>query len=103
MRQRKRGKRHYKTLAFLVPSLFLLSGCRDSQPPQLSVICIGDGFGGADCVDSSGNKVYKSPSQLLNYWMTTQGDEANFAGWCYDTNSSAAQARMAEIQEQAQE
>lgn len=82
--------------------LFLFS-CRESSPPQLSIICLGDGFGGADCVDSSGNKVYKSPSQLLNYWMTTEADEQNFSSWCYGGDAPAAAAvkiGMSDIKDQ---
>lgn len=91
----------HKPGKLLFPVLLLvLSSCRSSQPPALSIVCIGDGFGGADCVDSGGNKVYKPPSQLVNYWMTTEVDEQNFTTWCYGSNSSTAvQAGMQNIKE----
>lgn len=73
------------SLLFL--ALAFLSGCRTSQPPKLSVICIGDGYGGANCADSAGNKVYKKPSELVNFWMTTENDEQNFAQWCYGSST----------------
>lgn len=80
---------------------FLLSSCRTSKPPALSIICLGDGVGGADCVDSVGNKIYKKPSELLNYWMTTEVDEQNFASWCYGGGSGGAvKAGMESIKNQ---
>jgi hypothetical protein len=82
---------------FLVAlGLLALSACRDSVPPKIEV-CIGDGFGGADCVEADGSKLYKSPSALENYWMTSQPDEANFASWCYDTTPAVAKIGMEKI------
>ena len=63
-----------------------LASCRHSQPPEISIICILDGFGGGDCVNSIGEKIYRAPSEMTNFWATTQGDMANFSSWCYDTN-----------------
>ena len=91
----KRGK---LLLALLV--LLLVSSCRDSSPPKIEV-CILDGFGGGDCVEADGSQLYRAPSQMLNYWATSQPDMQNFSSWCYDTSSSAAKAGMAVIEEQA--
>ena len=85
----------------LVSLGLLLSSCRTDAPPKLSIICIGDGFGGADCTDSTGNKVYKSPTDLLNFWMTTQVDEANYTSWCYGTTASVVKPFMDEIYREA--
>ena len=60
----------------------------------MSLICIGDGFGGADCSTAAGTHIYKSPSELKDYWMTTQTDEANFASWCYDAPPSLVKQSM---------
>lgn len=95
MRPRKPGKTLCLALAFLS-----LNACRSSQPPALSLVCIGDGVGGADCVDHAGNKIYKTPSELLNFWMTTETDEQNFAQWCYGASSPAPiKAGMTQIME----
>lgn len=86
---------------FLALALLSLSACRSSTPPALSLICIGDGVGGADCVDHAGNKIYKTPSELLNFWMTTETDEQNFAQWCYGASSSGPiKSGMSQIKEQ---
>ena len=74
-----------------------LSSCRSSQPPTLSLICIGDGFGGADCVNETGAKVYKAPSELKNFWMTTEVDQQNFSAWCYDTSPAITEQAMINI------
>lgn len=84
-------------LLFLVLA-FALSGCRTDRPPLMSVICTGDGFGGAECVTHAGAKVYKAPSELKNFWMTTQDDEANFAAWCYDATPDQTKSAMDQIQ-----
>lgn len=87
---------------FLGLALLLLSSCRDSQPPKIE-ICIGDGVGGAECVEADGSQLYRVPSQLKNYWMTSQPDEANFASWCYDTDQSAVKAGMHLIESRAKQ
>ena len=64
-----------------------LSSCKSSRsdpPPVLSIICLGDGFGGADCSLADGTKKYLPPSELKNYWMTTNGDAQNLVQWCYN-------------------
>lgn len=92
IRPHRHGKAHCLGLALL-----LLSGCRSSVPPKIE-ICIGDGFGGADCVETDGSQLYRSPSSLKNYWMTSQGDEQNLAEWCYATSAVSVSAGMREIE-----
>lgn len=72
-----------KYIVFLVMTL-ALSGCRKDTPPAIE-ICIMDGFGGADCQEADGSKVYKLPSEMKNYWSTNQVDMKSFASWCYET------------------
>jgi hypothetical protein len=77
--------------------LSLAQGCRSSQPPPID-ICLGDGFGGADCTLSDGSHAYKTPSQLKNSWIIPdQKQAASFTGWCYDIPSDQAQAAMEKI------
>lgn len=90
MRRLHFGKRHLVVLALA------LASCRESVPPKIE-ICIGDGVGGADCVEADGTQKYRLPSQLLNYWMTNEPDEANFTTWCYDGSPPATQAAMSAI------
>lgn len=75
----------------------LLTSCRSSVPPKIE-ICIGDGFGGADCVEADGTKKYRAPTDLLNYWMTGEADESNYSAWCYQTSASNARAGMRAIE-----
>jgi hypothetical protein len=84
------GTKQLKLGKLLFLGLVFLSSCRTDPPPKLSIICIGDGLGGAECADSFGNSVYRLPSQLKNFWMTTEADEANFASWCYEGTPNAA-------------
>jgi hypothetical protein len=84
----------------LVSLGLLLTSCRDSVPPKIEV-CIGDGVGGADCVEADGSQKYRLPSELKNYWMTGQPDMQNFSSWCYDATPSAAQAGMQVIYQEA--
>lgn len=81
-------------------TLAVLSSCRTSRPPPISLICIGDGFGGGDCVTDHGEKVYKSPTELKNFWMTPQDDEARFASWCYKTDEQFTKQVMNKMQSQ---
>jgi len=67
-----------------------LASCRKDPPPILSIICLGDGFGGADCSLADGTKVWKSPTELKDFWMTTNADMQNYVSWCYKTNNTAA-------------
>lgn len=80
--------------------LVLLPGCRKDAPPQLSIICTLDGHGGGDCVTGDGQKKYLSPSEMTNYWATSQADEANFTAWCYKTSVANAEAQMRVIEAQ---
>jgi len=82
--------------------LLLLSSCRDSVPPKIE-ICIGDGAGGADCVESDGSQMHRTPSQLTNYWMTSEPDEANLLSWCYMSETSLIMHGMDKIEEKAQQ
>lgn len=63
----------------------LLDGCRSDPAPVLSIICLGDGFGGGDCSFPNGDRKYLPPSELKNFWMTSQPDFYNFSAWCFDT------------------
>lgn len=98
----------------LLATLTLFStGCpRKDPPPVLSIICLGDGFGGGDCSIPVGGstppgcvlkdatkptELYCPPSALKNMWMTTQPDEASFAGWCYKVPAAIANAALNEI------
>lgn len=78
------------------------SGCRTSKPPVIE-ICIGDGAGGANCVESDGSRKYRLPSEMKNYWATNQPDQARFAAWCYDTNEANIETVMASIKKNATE
>lgn len=90
MLQLRRGMTRFLVLASL------LSGCRETFPPKIEV-CIGDGFGGADCVEADGAKLYKAPSTLKTYWMTNSSDIANFSSWCYNVPNSSVEIQMRSI------
>lgn len=92
MRRLLNGRKRYLVLAFL------LSGCRDSVPPKLSIICLGDGSGGADCTKADGTNEHLLPSQLLNFWMTTNADIANYSSWCNQTSVESVKPFMAQIE-----
>jgi hypothetical protein len=80
----------------LVGLALALSSCREDRPPVIE-ICIGDGYGGADCILKDGTTAYKTPSQLQNYWMTSQYDMAEFSGWCYKANPKIIEEQMRRI------
>lgn len=80
--------------------VFLLSSCRTSQPPIIEV-CIADGFGGMDCVEHDQSRLYRPPSESLNYWCTNSTDEAAFASWAYDTSESVIRPQMKIIRDRA--
>jgi hypothetical protein len=71
-----------------------LIGCRTDHPPKISIICLGDGFGGADCTLADGSHVSRLPSELKDFWMTTNTDMANFSSWCYGGPAPAAKAML---------
>lgn len=89
--------------AFLLGLALFGPGCRKDSPPQLSVICELDGFGGGDCADPTGKYIYKKPSEMANYWATTQTDEANFASWCYGTAAPVVDSKLAQIHARIQQ
>lgn len=79
----------------------LVQGCRSSTPPPTDV-CIGDGFGGADCTLSDGSHAYKPPSQLKSAWIIPDQKQAQlFVGWCYDTSPAAVAPAMEKVAEEA--
>ena len=94
-----RRLRHGKKLCLLL-GLLALNSCRSSQPPGIE-ICILDGYGGADCIETNGTKLYKSPSALLDYWATNETDESNYTQWCYDINAQIVNANMKQIKKAA--
>ena len=86
-------------LLLVLLGLLPLEGCRDSVPPVFSVICLGDGIGGADCSLPGGASEHLLPSQLKNFWMTTNADMQNYTAWCYQTTPAVAAKGMSEIAE----
>jgi hypothetical protein len=96
--QQAAGRLLYLCLALL------LASCRNSTPPAIS-ICIGDGFGGADCQLEPTSPLaqcciqnpqgyYCPPTCLKNAWITSEAEEASFSSWCYDAPVPAVQAQM---------
>lgn len=83
--------------SLLTGSALALTSCRKDTPPAISIICTLDGTGGGDCATADGTKVHKAPSELLNYWATTQTDEANFSGWCYKIPPAQSSAVLDDI------
>lgn len=70
------------------------------MPPRVEV-CILDGYGGADCVETNATQLYRSPSMLKNYWSTSQPDMANWSSWCYGATPAQVTPVMTEIEAQA--
>jgi hypothetical protein len=101
---RKSGARLF-LIAALFLSLFLYptSGCRKDNPPVFSIICLGDGFGGADCSLADGSKKYLSPTELKDFWMTTNADMQNFSSWCYNTDPKTGGAALDNLRNQIRE
>ena len=87
------GKTLLKILALLS-----ISACRNSTPPQIEV-CILDGFGAGDCIEADGSQLRRLPSEMKNYWSTSQPDMNNFSAWCYDTSPSTTAQGMEKIRE----
>ncbi len=77
--------------------LTIMAGCRNDPPPTISIVCLGNGFGGADCSLPNGERKYLAPSELKNFWMTTQTDMKNFSSWCYQTNGKNVEQQMQNI------
>ena len=92
-------------------ALVTLSSCRLDKPPAIQ-ICTSDGFGGADCDFTGvspeiappplpGTQVgtdpavrYLKPTELKNYFMTSQPGMERFAAWCYDTDAETVRAAL---------
>lgn len=99
----------------LLVALVILSalGCRESKPPAID-ICIGDGFGGADCAlkptsslrdkchPLTSGAYYCPPSALVNVWMTPQADMEAFSSWCYQTSKSNVSSMTQAMQKRIQ-
>ena len=75
-----------ETRSLVILMLFCVCGCRTSTPPTIEV-CILTGFGSADCVEPDGTKVQKLPSELNNYWSTSESDMERWTQWCYGSSS----------------
>ena len=84
-------------LPMFLATVFLCSGCRHSQPPEISIICTMDGLGGGDCVTAAGEHKYLAPSEMKNMWATTQADMSKFSAWCYQTSIETTTQAMGEI------
>lgn len=95
---RKNGVWLFLVLGFLLS----LDGCRKDQPPAIP-ICIGDGFGGADCVLEDGHREYWSPTKLKNSWITTQPGMELYSSWCYKAAPEFIRAEMNRIKGFAQD
>jgi malic enzyme len=72
-------------------------------------VCIGDGFGSADCIlregsrlralcsfhdDANGAGWYCPPSALENAWITTAEDMESFSQFCYGASKKVVRAHM---------
>lgn len=91
-------QQHWLGKMLLVGLVSLLS-CRNSIPPKIE-ICIGDGFGGADCVEADGTKKYRPPSELLDYWSTNETDMQAFSSWCYDAGMPSTRKSLKIVKSQ---
>ncbi len=91
----------------------LSSGCRKDQPPAID-ICIGDGFGGANCTlifgsplipkctpktDGHDGLYWCPPTALGNSWITTEESMKLFSSWCYKTSPDVVEVQMNQIRE----
>lgn len=88
-----------KNLTLLSFIAISISGCRTDKPPAIEV-CILDGFGGGQCVESDGTEVYKSPSAMKDYWATNESDMGSYTSWCYQTNAASVQPSMLWVKQQ---
>jgi hypothetical protein len=86
------------TLLLMLGSLpFLGVACRTDKPPQISLICETDGFGGLDCSDPEHVHHYLSPSASAGFWCAPQPDVANYMSWCYKAPVAAVEEEMQKI------
>lgn len=79
-------------------ALLVLSSCRRDYPPVIE-ICILDGLGGGDCVEKDGTKLYRPPSEMKNYWTTSQDDMADFSSWCFKSTVGQAEIQLQSIRD----
>lgn len=86
----------------VIVTFCVLNSCRTSQPPAMSV-CLGDGFGGADCQLAATSPLaqcctqnsqgwYCPPTCLKDAWITSEAEESAFASWCYGGDPAAKTA-----------
>lgn len=91
----RNGKRRFRNraLPLLLLSPFLLGAAScpgKKDPPPAIPVCIGDGVGGADCVDPGDKVVYRTSQELRNWWITSPDGIAAFTDWCYGGKMPAA-------------
>lgn len=84
-----------KTLLFAL--VLLSSACRKDYPPAISIICTLTPAGGGACVTFDGKRVFLKPSEMNNFWASTQEDMKNLLSWCYRTSPETIEHRMDEI------
>lgn len=107
----KPGKTRSKSLALkllLISATLTLGGAAcpprpgdsSSTPPPMPV-CIGDGKGGAQCVDATDKTFYADPASLNNWWMTSPESMAAFTAWCYGAKVDQVKSEMQKIEVKA--
>lgn len=99
LRVLKHMRKDLKLLSFGA-LLCLAGGCRNDRPPALGEICLGDGFGGADCSLADHTYRYRYPSDLKNFWMITQSDAAALTSWCYQAPPLLVQGEFIQLEEE---
>ena len=81
--------------------LLVFGGCKkDGPPPPKIEVCILAPQGGANCTEADGTHVFKTPSQMANYWATNPTDQGNFVAWCYETDPATVAPAMALVRKQ---
>ena len=58
------------------------------MPPAIPM-CLGDGKGGADCVEFEGSPSRRTAKELENYWMTDAESMNALISWCYRVEPQA--------------
>jgi hypothetical protein len=84
----------WASLCFL---LCLPLACRSDKPPEISLVCILDGYGGLDCSTPDHHHVYVPPSSAKGYWCAPEADVANYMSWCYKAPVAAVEEEMQKI------